>query len=116
MKKQKGNRTEGKQPQEKAAKLRRSGRSIDELRSRYDRSLIIPGAIKTVIAEHLKGSWMYDNEMRDLVAACCSVPVRSRWAEYRDRDEYKQYLDVIDDKRIWLDPKLRGELRRIKAT
>jgi hypothetical protein len=94
----------------------RKRRGIDELRAKYDRSYQIPRAIAEVFDTYIKGDgWLYDAEMLDEV--CARVPkARSRWSQYRDMEQYQQMQVRVDDKIVWVDPKNREAVERMRAT
>lgn len=86
------------------------GRSLTELAEKYDHSLIIPQKIKEAIETHLMPrKWLWDYEMRQIVG----VPT-NRWRRYADH--FEDHQSRIDNKIVWHDPAIRGDIERMKAT
>jgi hypothetical protein len=94
----------------------RRRRDLDELRDKLDLSYIIPKAIAEVIDKYVMGGgWMYDREMLEEV--CTRVPkARSRWSQYRDDERWAKYQVKVEEKLIWVDPKNREDVERMRAT
>jgi hypothetical protein len=94
----------------------RRRRDLDELRDKLDLSYIIPKAIGAVIEKFiLGGGWLYDREMLEEV--CARVPkARSRWSQYRDDERWAKYQVGVEGKLIWVDPKNREDVERMRAT
>ena len=94
----------------------RRRRDLDELRDKLDLSYIIPKAIAEVIDKYVTGGgWMYDREMLEEV--CARVPkARSRWSQYRDDERWAKYQVKVEEKLIWVDPKNREDVERMRAT
>jgi len=97
-------------PEPRAPALPHDGHQLGELRERYDHSLTIPRRIRDVIASHiLGGKWLHDWEMREIVGANSA-----RWRRYAD--QFPEYQTTIDGKVIWLDPAIKADVERMKAT
>jgi len=94
----------------------RRRRDLDELRDKLDLSYIIPKAISEVIERFVTGGgWLYDREMLEEV--CARVPkARSRWSQYRDDERWAKYQVKVEEKLIWVDPKNREDVERMRAT
>ena len=94
----------------------RRRRGLDELRDKLDLSYIIPKAIAEVIDKYVMGGgWLYDREMLEEV--CARVPkARSRWSQYRDDERWAKYQVKVEEKLIWVDPKNREDVERMRAT
>lgn len=90
-----------------APRAKAKRKTLDDFRTAYDKSFIVPARIKAGVEKYLAGGyWETDQNFREL----CRVPPHL-WRRYADG--FEQYQIRVDGKILWAEPDMIDKMREM---